>query len=346
MPKIAYHVVFNMLRREIEGRLIPAGQLMPSENKLAEKYNISRTTARKVLQMLAEKGYIASRAGVGWEVLSPTPGKPEQNRQWIIGVDTEFSPGLYYYYPHLLEGIKLAAKEADCRLAIANFDVAGEHRKGDEDALIVVNVRSEDYQEYEKLAERGVPVVMINRYLDNPKFSCFAVNYQRESGRAVEYLLQTGHHRIAMIAGRGSRHLVEPRINGFYQAFAAFELEPPEDLIYRDLAVKELAEKLKRDHPTAAFLMDGGKLPNFMLAAERAGLRVPEDISIICFDDMSDDPLMEFPISHIRMPLKAMGQMALRHAIRRLEDSTCRTERKFIDADLVINSSCRKLNLK
>ncbi|MBS1370624.1 MAG: LacI family DNA-binding transcriptional regulator [Lentisphaeria bacterium] len=346
MPKIAYHVVYNMLRREIEGRLIPAGQLMPSENKLAEKYSISRTTARKVLQMLAEKGYIASRAGVGWEVLSPAPDKPELNRRRIIGVDSELSPGLYYYYPHLLDGIKQAAKEYDCRLVISNFSSPDELKKGEEDALLVINIRNEEYQEYEKLADRGIPVVFINRYLDNPKFSCFAVNYQHEAGRAVEYLLLTGHHRIAMIAGRGTRHLVEPRINGFYQAFTAFELEPPEELIYRDLSVKELAEKLRRDRPTAAFLMDGGKLPGFMLAAECAGMRIPDDISLICFDDVSDNPLTEQPVSHIRMPLRAMGAAALRHAIQRLEDSSCRPEHRFVGADLVINSSCRKLNLK
>ena len=343
MPKIAYHVVYKILRQHIESKIIPSGNLMPSENTLAKQFNISRTTARKVLQMLADDGYIASRAGVGWEVLSPEPAIKPRERQWVIGVDSDAFPGLYYYHQYLLEGIKQAAREVHCRLVLCNFNSSEEIEACTEHAVIVINLSHEYCAEYGKLAGRGTPVIFVNREFENPKFSGFAVDYRREASRAVEYLLLLNHRRIAMVAGPPALSL-EARVDGWYQAFAQAGLEAPTELLYRNLTVQEMAARLKADRPTAAFLREGERVPIFAMAAERAGLRIPEDISLICFDDMSNDPITDFPVSHIRMPLHAIGRQVLFHAVDRLENPELGPCHKQLEADLVINSSCRRLD--
>ena len=86
MSKIAYRAVYEELHRRIRERLLIPGELMPGEKRLAEEYQVSRTTARKALQLLSERGFISSRAGVGWEVLRSAPGPKAPSRPWALGI--------------------------------------------------------------------------------------------------------------------------------------------------------------------------------------------------------------------------------------------------------------------
>ncbi len=61
MSKIAYRAVYEELHRRIRERLLIPGELMPGEKRLAEEYQVSRTTARKALQLLSERGFISGR---------------------------------------------------------------------------------------------------------------------------------------------------------------------------------------------------------------------------------------------------------------------------------------------
>lgn len=340
MPKIAYNVVYHELRRKIEGRLFLPGSRMPSENTLAEQYQISRTTARKVLQMLADKGYIASRAGIGWEVKSSEPNTGGDVRRWTIGVDTIASDWSSYYHKHLLGGMRDAVRGTGSVLSIVGDADNPEYWLEDKvDALVLMWPHPDHYARYIALAEQGVPVVFINREAPNPAISTFAVDYVRESRRAVEYLLLTGHRDIAMIGGGAIS--MEWREHGFYQAFAARGLEVPKHLIMRDYTVQQQAEVLAKYRPSAAFILFGCAVTNFILATERAGMQIPRDMSLICFDDMSDNPVTDFPLTHIRMPLFNMGRDAVIHAIRRLQNPAEKPLHVMYDADLCINSSCR-----
>ncbi len=340
MPKIAYNVVYHELKRKIEGRLFPPGSCMPSENTLATQYQISRTTARKVLQMLSDKGFIASRAGVGWEVRSSDPDSGDDIRRWTIGVDTITSDWSMYYHKHLLAGMHDAIRDSRSILSVIG-DASRPERWLEEkvDALVLMWPRPEHYDQYAALARQGIPVVFINREAPCREISSFAIDYTVEARRAVEYLLLTGHRDIAMIGGGATS--MEWRENGYFQAFAARNLEVPKHLVMRDFSVQQQAEVLEKYRPSAAFVVFGMAVVNFILAAERAKLRIPDDLSLICFDDMSDNPMTDFPLTHIRMPLFNMGRDAVNHALRRLKNPEEKPVRVTYDADLCINSSCR-----
>lgn len=93
MPKIAYNAIHADLLWKMEAGLIAPGDRLPSENELVKRYDVSRMTMRKVLRMLADEGYLASRAGVGWEVLRTNRQEPTGRKIWRIGVDR-----LPYYF--------------------------------------------------------------------------------------------------------------------------------------------------------------------------------------------------------------------------------------------------------
>lgn len=173
MSKIAYRAVYEELHRRIRERLLIPGELMPGEKRLAEEYQVSRTTARKALQLLSERGFISSRAGVGWEVLRSAPGPKAPSRPWTIGIDP-IAPGWGAYYQELLmKGILDAAQQDSCRLTVLDnrnpktLNVAGI------DGLLMMWVGDENYAPYAALAEKGLPIAFINRQPENPRFSFF-----------------------------------------------------------------------------------------------------------------------------------------------------------------------------
>ena len=90
------------------------------------------------------------------------------------------------------------------------------------------------------------------------------------------------------------------------------------------------------------FITGGGWMLVTLLALERLRLRIGEDLSVICFDDMSEYELLDTPVSHIHMPLRKMGETAIDYLVRRCRGGSIPPLRETMDADLVINRSCRR----
>ena len=344
MPKIAYKLVYDDLMRLIRGKYIRENEMLPPENTLALRYNVSRPTIRKALQMLADNDLIQSKAGIGWQVCSSS-GKEKKDRKHkplTIGVDTAPDIWGYFYYDLIMNGIRKAAEERGYRLVVTDRYDAEQFNGEEIDGLILSKTTEEIYRQCAALPEQGIPVVFINRKPENRHFSYCTVDYVQEARKAVEYLLLIGHRKIAIV--KSDTEPTSLRCCGWSQAFTANGLNVPEHLIFQQTAITELTELLKQTRPTAVFVSQGASLVSFLLAAERAGLRIPEDLSVICFDDMSNKQLVDIPNSHIRMPLSIMGQRAVQYIANHAENPTLSPLHLTMEADLVINSSCRNIN--
>ena len=347
MPKIAYRFAFDDLRRLIlSGQMGEPGEILPAENTLAARYNVCRPTIRKVLQMLAEENLLESKAGIGWHLL-PHNGKEgesgagRKNRPIRIGIDTESDLWGYFYYDLILDGLKRGADECGCELILMK-----EESTEKADGIILSRITPDLFEKYEPIVESGTPVAVLNRIPDNPRFSCFAIDHTEEARRATEVLLLFGHRKIAILADNCSRAIQE-RVNGWYLAFAANGLTPPEHFILRDSSVAAQEAFLKKEHPSAFFVLAGALLGRFLLAAERCNLKIPKDISLLCFDDMSRQPFLDTPVSHVRMPLEEMGRRAVHAISERLRSprkAHLPPKREVLEAELVITSSCRIMN--
>ncbi|MBS1371716.1 MAG: GntR family transcriptional regulator [Lentisphaeria bacterium] len=340
MPKIACNVIHADLFQQIEGGLFAPGAKLPSENELMKRYSVSRMTMRKVLRMLADEGYVASRAGIGWEVLRSTHPGDGTRRAWRIGIDRAPLNYARSHQDRILQGILRAAETANAQLIYNDYWNPELLEKDAPDALLLIRPRISDIGKH--LGGWQKPACFINRFPENPAFSCLAVDYAAESKRAVEYLLRTGHRRIAFMAPNGY-YAVRERLKGYRRAFSDNGFSLPPELVIRPDGSNEISGELAKLKPTAVFLPYAPSLPHFLLSAERAHLRVPDDLSVICFDDLSDMPSLEMPVSHIRMPLFTMGFLALEHLLRRLEDPAAPPLRRVFEADLAINSSCKAL---
>lgn len=218
------------------------------------------------------------------------------------------------------------------------------------DGFIVASMLP-DSNHIRSLWEDGFPVVLVSRYYDDPVDAVLVDNFQAAYD-AVTYLIRTGHRRIALALGRKELPFYAQRWQGYQAALAAHGLPYDESLVIRESdgtsgfyhLTKKLVDGPAR--PDAIFATSDPKAVVIMRALHDCGLRIPEDVSVMGFDNTYLSALIEPPLSTVSQPLYDMGAMAARKLIRRIRsrESGAPTEppsAEILPTDLIIRKSTR-----
>ena len=163
---------------------------------------------------------------------------------------------------------------------------------------------------------------------------------------AVSYLHELGHTKIGYIGEQSN----EVRYTAFKESLEKLGLP----FLQKNTANVKLSHEggyqgayhlmNAKSDITAIFCANDNTAIGAIKALRERGYRIPEDISVICFDDMSNNQLVDIPISHIRMPLSMMGQRAVQYIANHAENPDLPPLHLTMEADLVINSSCKNIN--
>src|SRR5262249_374827 len=144
--------------------------------------------------------------------------------------------------------------------------------------------------------------------------------------QAVRHLLDLGHRRIAAITGPRGRMASGERLRGYYAAMAGAGVLPDPRLVVESNFQFEGgfeaggARLAPPDRPTAIFPFNDGLAMGAMEAVRSRGLRVPEDVSIVGFDDTIEAQFVTPGLTTVRQPLAEMGRMAVSILVRLLEN--------------------------
>jgi DNA-binding LacI/PurR family transcriptional regulator len=172
-------------------------------------------------------------------------------------------------------------------------------RKGVRGAIVRTLARSRHI--CEKIADEGFPSVVIAERFENPNVNYVCYDSQQDSRRAVEHLISMGHRRIALAvhAIPDSDHAA--RIDGYHDAMRAAGLEIDHELVLSVLAGMESGRStINRlmsipQPPTAIYFTDPLTCVGALQRAHALGLRIPDDLSIVGFDD-SDMRFRTWPV--------------------------------------------------
>jgi LacI family transcriptional regulator len=171
-----------------------------------------------------------------------------------------------------------------------------------------------------------------------------AANWQGGMG-ATDHLISLGHRRIGLIAGPGRLLCSRARRDGYRAALQASNIEFDERLIhegdfYHESGFVGATEMLRSDDPpTAIFASSDQMALGVYEAARRLGVRVPEDLSVVGFDDLSVVRWTSPPLTTVRQPLYEMGMLAARTVLRLMDDETVESPRVELATDLVVRDS-------
>ena len=214
-----------------------------------------------------------------------------------------------------------------------------------EGLLLIVPMDPATY--LDTLREQNFPYVLIDQAdtADNSNV-IDATNWQG-AYEATRYLSQLGHTRIAFITGALAVRSAVDRLRGYKAALADCGIPVMEELViegdYQQKtgyeATKSLLQRLDAP-PTAIFASNDLSAFGAMDAAREWGLRIPDDISIIGFDDIPQASLVYPKLTTVRQPLEQMGQIAVKMLLERIEDPSRPPQRVTLATQFVIRESC------
>ena len=336
----------NDLIQAIDSNVLIPGALLPSENILADKYNISRSSVRLALQELEAEDRIVKRPGKGTFVRDNTLVVESKTSDVIktIGVDIGLSKTENDWYGgKLLNGIEEVCSTHNCRLALAkNYDLK-KMRKGFFDGFISTSMQPDAFEAFERLALLGVYPVLLNRITELENIAYFSVNYRSESEKAVNFLLDKGHQQIGLVSAELDPVVYRLRYQGYCDAMNSRGLES--NAAYCEVPRNKtdefygnaIYEFLKSADITAIYLLNGCFAMPLFSAIRRLGIKVPEELEIICFDDVAYTyPIHQYSFTYVKMPLVRMGHDAVEYLLKKFEyDKDIPVQKKLYKAELV-----------
>jgi len=306
--------------------------------------DVSPSTRALVEQVLRQHDYVppAPRRAAG--VTQPS-------------LEVEFDGDLNPYSTEILHGVLGAAAEAGLAVVVgvrsstlrANGDrpTSWVRDMADAGRRALVAVTSELTPAEVAALRRGrLPLVVIDP-LNLPDPGVTSVGSTNFAGglAATRHLLGRGHRRIAYVGGPAAASCNQARMHGYLAALAAQSAPPAPELIhhgrfqYRDgLMFGALLLDLP-EPPTAVFAGNDEQALGVVEAARTRGLRIPEDLSVVGFDDTQLARMASPPLTTVRQPLREMGAVAVRTALRLAAGETVDSHHVELATELVVRGS-------
>ena len=199
------------------------------------------------------------------------------------------------------------------------------------------------------LKKNKIPYVIMNNIFDDNETNCIGIDNKTAAKEAVEYLIKLGHTAIAAITGNLKTQSGLMRLEGYKEVLAENKItENPEYIVngyYNKERAQEGMVKLinEKPRPTAIFIASDLMAFGAMMIALRENIKIPEDISIIGFDNSPLATLGHVTITTVNQPLAEMGMAAANALIDIINGKIQLPFRKVLSATLIMGSSCRKI---
>ncbi len=252
------------------------------------------------------------------------------------------------FFPALVKGVQLLADERHYTLLLCN--TAADPEREEEylrvlrgkrvDGVILVGLKLNGQRIRRALGE--VPVVVLDRSVDLPGAAVVQVDHRGGATLAVRHLLELGHRDIAHVAGPGDLAVSRERLEGYREALSEAGLPyRPELVVEADFTEEGGYEAVQglcaTGHVSAIFAANDLSAIGIMAALRERGLTVPDEVSVVGFDDIHLCAYTVPALTTIRQPAYAMGRRAAELLIDAVEGGDPRGV--TFEAELVVRGS-------
>lgn len=307
--------------------------------------DVSQKTRRIILDTAAELGYVPNA-----NARSLTT-----KRSWTIGmlfVEPRGSGIRHPYFGGVIDGFKQVATSKGYDLMFISKDIGGrqsgylEHCKirGVDGIIVILPDHSDPY--FHELMDSSIPMVMLDQH--SPSHSTVSSDNIKGGITAVEYLYSLGHRRIAHISGGLSTFAGEKRHQGYQMALNKLGIAVRPEYVAEgpfDYSMESGYEAMKQllaleELPTAVFAAGDNLAVGAIQAIRERGLRVPEDISIMGFDDIEMAQFLTPALTTIRQDTRLLGSRAAELLIGSIEGEH-EVQCEILPTELIIRDTCQ-----
>ena len=306
---------------------------------------ISEATRERVIRLSAEMGYTPNALARSMII----------KRTNTIGLVV---PSLQNpYMSEFTSHAEIRAREAGYNLMVCNssYDKETERKvltllTGKQvDGLIIIPIGTESAEELKPVTD-SLPTVFIGENLQDPNQNTVSIDNKAGTKIGTRYLYSLGHRRILYLGYRKNSMTHQLRLSGYLEACIEYGMEPmllnsnfPRSsrqagyMIAKHLFEKPLA-------CTAIFCASDALAIGVMQAADKAGLRIPEDFSLMGFDNISFTELPRIDLTTIDQPQKDIAGTAVDMLIAKIDGRSFAEGRRILAPKLVERSSCRMVD--
>jgi LacI family transcriptional regulator len=306
-----------------------------------DRPDVAPETREKVMQVAGKHGFTTNRAGRA----------AASNRVGVIGLTLPLVNDAYF--GPILSGASEALYEQGHRIMLCptlhehdrEVSLVDRLTHGATDGAILM-LPEESSAELVHLQEIGFPFVVVDpREAPPPRVPCVSAMHAAGAKLATEHLLELGHRHIGVVAGPTGWYANDERVIGFRAAMAAARLLPDNDIIvHTDWSIpsgERAAQVLlaRPDRPTAIFAFNDNTAIGALAAARSRGIRVPEELSILGFDDTFQATIVTPRLTTVRQPLAELGRMGVSLLSRLIEGQRLDAMRVELATELVVRES-------
>ena len=260
----------------------------------------------------------------------------------------------------LISGVEKAASQSGYHVIISQSYDQTELEKKNLQALfnsrisaLIVSLAMEttDYQHFDLFIENGIPIVFVDRIPVMNDIAKVNINNFNAALEATEHLIEQGCKRIAHFGGGTHQNIYKDRRFGYLAALKKNNLDIDEAIIFESSSMSaeegtRLAEKVLnlKNPPDGIFCANDTAAVSTMQYAKKMGIKIPEDLAIIGFNN---DPICEIvdpPLSSVYHPAVAMGEAAIKQALAMLEGKIDikMNNRITLDTHIIVRASSNR----
>jgi LacI family transcriptional regulator, repressor for deo operon, udp, cdd, tsx, nupC, and nupG len=197
---------------------------------------------------------------------------------------------------------------------------------------------SADHEHYVRLRERGLPVVLINAAVDGLGFPCVATDDGHAVEQAYNHLASLGHEKVGLVLGPAD-HVPSNRKLAAFERVAGDIPDPAERTMFSMAGGQAAATRLIRRGMTGLICASDVLALGAIRAGRRLGLSVPEDLSVVGYDDSTFMACTDPPLTTIRQPIDAMGQATVALLVSQVAGNPVPADEMFFEPELVVRGS-------
>jgi LacI family transcriptional regulator len=262
------------------------------------------------------------------------------------------------FFTDVAKGIEEAAQDAGLSLILCNSNQSSDREAGYLDLLeerrvrgVLITPVNPDFDRLLQLPQRGIPVVVVDRTATGQTHCSVAVNDVLGGDLAATHLFDLGHRHIAFVGGPATIGQVRDRLEGV-QAAAARAGRPTDSVIHiltDALSINEgrsAAERIAgipaRRRPTAAFCANDMLALGLLQQCVTLGLRVPEDIAIVGYDDIEFAAAAAVPLTSVHQPRALLGRRATELLLDEYNNPEHEHQQILFTPELVVRASTHR----
>ncbi|MBI3321212.1 MAG: LacI family DNA-binding transcriptional regulator [Candidatus Omnitrophica bacterium] len=202
-------------------------------------------------------------------------------------------------------------------------------------------------EQLDSVLDQDIPCVVMNHYIKELPVSCVAIDNTLAAEEVVGYLHKLGHREIATITGHLRTPVGIERLDGYLKAMKARSLEvKPHFVVHGDYSGRSAREPARQllthpDRPTAIFAASDEMAVMTIEVARELRLRVPEEISVVGFDDSPIAAFANVPLTTVRQPLSDVGELSVEILSNQILGKP-RLIKRLLGTKLIERQSCRQ----